>query len=65
MEHVHTQAGGGAEQEGARPTAPGSIPGSWDHDLSPRQMINRLSHLGILLFRLKKKKSDQCVIVRS
>ena len=26
----------------------GSIPGSWDHDLSQRQMLNHLSHLGAL-----------------
>lgn len=27
-----------------------SIPGLWDHDLSQRQMLNRLSHPGALQF---------------
>ena len=29
----------------------GLIPGPWDHDLSWRQMLNRLSHPGALIFK--------------
>ena len=38
-----------------------SIPGPWDHDLSRRQMPNRLSHPGILLsgyFKRHARKSE-------
>ena len=44
--------GGWAEGEGeadsplSRELMRGLIPGSWDHDLSQRQMLNHLSHPG-------------------
>ena len=42
----------------------GSILGPWDHDLSRRQMLNRLSHPGTLLYAnyisiSKKTKIDK------
>ena len=53
------QVEGGAEGEGERENVEqtprwawsllqGSIPGLLDHDLSPSQMLNQLSHPGIL-----------------
>ena len=46
LEHKH---GSGRQREKQDPhwsgsSIWGSIPGSWDHDLSPRQMLNSLSH---------------------
>ena len=50
-ERDHKQ-GGGVDREAGSPlnkepdVRQDSIPGPWDHDLSRRQMLNRLSHPG-------------------
>ena len=54
FERERAQTGGGVEGVGEADSPlsrepwwmRGSIPGLWDHDLSSRQMLNRLSHPG-------------------
>ena len=79
-DHKHTQKSRGSKrgrsrlhtEQGARRIW-GSIPGPWDHDLSRRQMLNRLSHPGIPRFSLtilrqqgswkKKKKTHLSMFI--
>jgi len=49
-ESISGRGGGEGEREAGSPLSrepdAASIPGSWDHDLSRRQLLNRLSYPG-------------------